>query len=281
MGLSRRIRSLLAGSASRPVFASDDVVVGEHVTFGKNVAFNCKKVRIGDGVIFQDNIRVDVDEFEIGDYGLIYDYCFFPGPGRVAIGHNFWLGQSSIVDGQGGTSIGDNVGVGAHSQLWTHMIFGDVMIGSRFHARKPLVVEDDAWLVGHCLVSPVRVGRGSVSMLGSVITRDTQANHVYAGAPARDVTDKFGPAYEDTSLEQRVSYLEGRLAEFAERQASNDPGEVAQIVTSRDDLDRAQGAATVFDVSTRTYRKRGTRLEYELMRYLLPDAKFTPAADRR
>ena len=35
---------------------------------------------------------------------------------------------------------------------------------------------------------------------------------------------------------------------------------------------------TVFDVTTRRYRKRSTSVERQLLRFLLPEAKFVPAA---
>jgi acetyltransferase-like isoleucine patch superfamily enzyme len=255
-------------------------VVGERVTFGRNVVFNCDKVRIGDGVVFMDNVQVNATEFEIGDYATIYDGCFFPGPGSIKIGHNFWLGRNALVDCKAGTTIGNNILVGAQSQCWTHMVWGDVMMGHRFHSHKPLVIDDDAWLVGHCLVSPVHIGAWSVAMLGSVVTRDMESNHVYAGVPAKDVTEKFGVAHEATSLDARVEYLEERLAEFATSHGISNAAGVARVTTSLDDARDVPENVTVFDVATRTYRKRSTPLEHELMRALVQVAKFTPAPDR-
>ena len=51
--------------------------------------------------MFKDNVTIQASEFEIGNFGTIYDYCFFPGPGRLRIGHNFWIGTSSLVDSLG------------------------------------------------------------------------------------------------------------------------------------------------------------------------------------
>jgi len=260
----------------RPYFATEDVKIGRHVSFGANVVFNCRRVRIGDGTIFYDNITIDADVFEIGDYGTIYPSCFFPGPGELRIGHNFWLGTGSIVDCQGGTTIGDNVGVGPQSQLWTHMKYGDVMYGCRFHSAKPLEIEDDVWIVGHCLVSPVRIGTRSLAMLGSLVTRDMLPDHTYAGVPATDITKKIGKQIEKTSIEQRIKYLREHLELFAERHGLDNVRDFARILPGGDGTEPEGQSVTVFDVASRTYRKTGTRLEYELIRFLLPDAKFIP-----
>ncbi|MEE9129318.1 MAG: hypothetical protein V3T84_04820 [Phycisphaerales bacterium] len=263
----------------RPIFATDDVKIGRHVTFGRNVVFNCSRVRIGDGVSFGDNIIVNSDVFEIGDYGTIYDYCFFPGPGTLRIGHNFWLGTSCIVDAQGGTTIGNNVGAGAHSQLWTHIQFGDVAYGCRFHGSRSLVIQDDVWLVGHCLVSPVHIGARSIAMLGSVVTRDMEPDHCYAGVPAKDMTDKFGPQFKISTVETRVAYLARRLDEFTQETGTDGIRERVKVVARAEDMNGGGEGVTVFNVADRTYLKLGTRLEYRLMRFLLPDAKFLPVEE--
>lgn len=260
-------------------FAGDDISIGRHVRFGRNVVFNCNRVKIGDGVIFHDNITIDADSFEIGDYGTIYSDCFFPGPGSIVIGCNFWLGKASIVDCRGGTTIGNNVGVGPHSQLWTHMIYGDVLFGCRFRSQRELVIGDDVWFVGHCLVSPIAAGDRSLAMLGSLITRDMQSDRTYAGVPAADITDKVGAQFEPRPLHERVDALERRVGEFA-RQRGLPGTSFARVVRSADELVGVHDDVICFNVEERTYTKRGTKLEYELIRYLLPEAKFVPVIGR-
>lgn len=271
---ARLVTSRLWGQ--RPSFASDDVVVGSNVVFGRNVVFTSKRVRIGDGVRIGDDVRVDAEVFEIGDYGTIYDRCFFPGPGEVRIGHNFWMGIGAIVDGMAGTTIQNNVCVGAQSQLWTHMIFGDVLAGCRFNNKKALRIEDDAWLSGHCLVSPVTVGARSLAMLGSVITRDMKPDHTYAGVPAADITDRVGPQFARTSIEFRVQYMQDRLAEFSRSYPRKMLHRVA-VVTNSDELKAVPDDIVAFNVGDRTYTKGRADFEHRLMRHLLPQAKFVPA----
>lgn len=271
------LRRIKGKFLDRPYFATKDVKIGENVTFGKGVVFRCKRVRIGDGVALGSNVKVLADSFEIGDYGTIYDNCFFPG-GEVKIGHNFWLGIGSIIDGRGGTLIGNNVCIGAHSQLWTHMIYGDVMYGCRFHKVKRLEIEDDVWLTGHCLVSPVKIGARSLAMLGSVITKDMLPDRTYAGIPASDITEKVGPQFKITSIEERMLYLQRRTEEFARFNKIRNVDRHVRIVTDKYEMLNEDKGITIFNVADRTYVKVGSDLEYKLMRFLLPDAKFTPVS---
>ncbi len=261
---------------AKPYFGTKDVIVGQNVTFGKNVVFNCRRVRIGDGVIFQNNICINSDVFEIGDYGLVYSDCFFPGPGKLIIGHNFWLGNGSVIDSQAGTFIGNNVGIGAYSQLWTHMSFGDVLYGCVFDSHKNLRIEDDAWLVGHCLVSPVTIGARSLALPGSVITKDMMPDHTYAGVPIRDITEKFGRQFNVTALKERRDYLQKLIEDFAIRYQINDIAKHVKIVHDKSEMNDSCDPVTIFNVADRTYLKRQTEIERLLIRFLLPKAKFIP-----
>lgn len=273
--LASRVGRYVTGRGPR--FATADVRLGRGVSFGRDVVFNSRRVRIGDGVVVQDRVRVDAEEFTIGDYGTIYDDCFFPGPGALRIGHNFWMGRGAVVDAMAGTTIGDNVCVGVGAQLWTHMQFGDVLYGCRFHSARPLAVGDDAWLGSGVLVAPVDVGPRSLALAGAVVTRPMLADSCYAGVPARDVTDKVGPPFAVRPVEERAAMLEARLDEFARAHGGAAVRAKLHVVPGR--ARAAAPDALVFDVAARTYTKRGGALEAALMRFLLPDAKFTPRAE--
>lgn len=273
--LRRRISRNISG---RPFFKSADVVVGEGVRFGRNVEFNCDRVRIGDGARIGDNVLVNAESFELGDYATIYSGCFFPGPGNLSIGHNFWLGGNSIIDSLGGTTIGNNVGIGAQSQLWTHMVYGDVLYGCRFHSSHPLEIGHDVWFVGHCLVSPIKAGNRSLAMLGALIVKDMAEDRSYAGAPAIDVTDRIGAQFTSRPIDDRVQMLERMLQRFSEKEG-RDWRQIARIVTEWIPGDSDDPNITCFNVSDRTYTKHGSTFERRLIRYLLPDAKFTPHRD--
>jgi acetyltransferase-like isoleucine patch superfamily enzyme len=258
----------------RPIFLTDDVMIGKGTVIGPNVRFNCRKVAIGDGVQIGDNVVFDCDTLAIGDFATIYPGCFFPGPGTLTIGHNFWLGSHAVIDSQGGTTIGNNVGIGAHSQLWTHMKYGDVAMGCRFHSQHPLVIDDDVWLVGHVLISPVHVGKRSLVMIGSLVVNDIPADRVYAGVPAKDMTEKFGSQFRKNSLEQRRDFVTGRIEQIAARTEIREiwsrvklVGEYSAVETSHE---------LIINVSERTYLKRGSDFERLIIRSLLPDAKFVP-----
>jgi acetyltransferase-like isoleucine patch superfamily enzyme len=234
---------------------------------------NCKNVRIGHGARINRDVYIDVAELHIGDYVTIHHGTVIHGD-KVTIGHNCWIGHYCILDGHGGLlSIGNNVGVGAQSQLWSHMKFGDILNGCRWHRMENLVIEDDVWLVGHCVVTPITARQGSMLMVGGMATKDMEANHVYAGSPAKDMTGTFGYQFAQTTPEQRKAGFADLLAEYAA--AGNDVRWVA--IVDQHWPRPASDMVTYFNPARMEYQPRYTPDETAFMRFLLYDrAKFLP-----
>ena len=191
-----------------------------------------------------------------------------------SIGHNCWIGPYTILDALGGRlTIGNNVGIGAHSQVWSHMKFGDVLAGCRWQRFEETVLEDDVWLVGHCILVPIRAAARSMLLVGGMAVKDMEANHVYAGSPARDVTDRMGPQFADhVPYEDRQARFQSYVEEF------RDAGHDVSFVRYAEDLPAtSHPGETWFGLVSRTYRPRYTPDEQRFMRFLLYDrAKFLP-----
>ena len=53
-----------------------------------------------------------------------------------------------------------------------------------------IVIEDEVWLGANVTILPgVHIGRCAVIGAGSVVTKDVEAYHIYAGVPARKIRD--------------------------------------------------------------------------------------------
>ena len=238
------------------------------VVFGPN----CREVQIGHGVKLSRDLYIDVEFLRIGDYVTIHHGSVLHGK-TLRIGHNCWVGHMTILDASGGLlDIGNNVGIGAHSQVWTHMKFGDTLRGCRWNSSGRTTLEDDVWLVGHSIVSPIIARRGSMLMVGGVATKDMEANHVYAGTPARDVTDKFGPQFRETTFQMRSEGFRDLVREY--EMLGNQVDWIAEGVDCRTG---ASSGLTFFDPNSMTYLPTYSEEEVKFMRFMLYDkAKFLP-----
>jgi acetyltransferase-like isoleucine patch superfamily enzyme len=252
-----------------------DLRIGEKVSWGRNVVIgpNCRSVSIGFGSFIGNDVYIDVEELSIGDYLTLHHGSIVHGK-KCVIGHNNWIGHYTILDSLGGLlQLGDNVGVGAHSQLWSHMKFGDVLAGCRWSSSSELIVGNDVWFVGHCIVSPIRAADRSMLMVGSVVTKDMEANHVYGGSPARDMTDELGGQFEESvGYADKEARFQGYVEEF--NQAGNASDFIRFGAETPSELDPGH---TFFNLESREYTPRFTEDEYRFMRFILYErAKFTP-----
>lgn len=257
-------------------------IKADNFTIGKNsyieetavirgVNGNAKNIVIGDNCYIGTNVQIICDDFSLGDYSKIQHSTNIHGYLPCKIGHNAWIGQYSIIDSIGGTTIGNNCGIGAHSQIWSHIKYGDTLEGCRFLMEKPMQIGNDVWFVGHCIVSPIKAEDKSMAMVGSVITKDMAFNEIYAGSPAKSISNKVGHQFNPVSVEEKFTKMNLYLQEWGGK------SEKIKIVTSNDEIDTNRIDITYFNVSDRSYTKKLTDAEISFMKFLLPaKAKFIP-----
>lgn len=253
-----------------------EVRIGQGVTIEEGVQITGKDgparlVVVGDFVFIGRETRIMTPEFRIGDYSKLHSFSFVHGVNPMQIGRNCWIGGNCVLDCMGGLDLDDNVGIGAHSQLWTHIQFGDIVEGSRFYSRRYMHVGKDAWFVGHCIVSPVHVGEKSMAMVGSVITKDMLPNHIYAGVPAQDMSHRLGYQFEERTIDEKAAVLQSLVDAFLAKKPQFD----GQLKVIRSADERVDGL-TCLDVSTRTYTRTYSQAEVEFFREHVPLVKFTP-----
>jgi acetyltransferase-like isoleucine patch superfamily enzyme len=255
---------------------AEEVIVGQGVVIEESVLISgphgpARRVVLGDFCYIGRHTRILTPEFSLGDYSKLNAFSFAHGTQPMHIGRNCWIGGAVVLDSNGGLDLDDNVGIGAHSQVWTHIQFGDLVEGCRFYSRKYMHVGKDAWLVGHCILSPVRVGERSMALVGSVVTHDMEAGRVYAGVPAVDVTDRTGPQFAVRTVDEKAA----TLRELIERFEAAHPEFRGELRVARSPAERQPGACW-FDVSTRTYTQTYRPAEVAFLKSHTPLVKFTP-----
>lgn len=248
------------------IILGNDVVISDSAVI-RGLNGKAKNVIIGDNTYIGDNVQIIIDDIQIGDYCKIHHHTNMHGYKPLTIGHNAWIGQGTIIDSIGGTTIGNNCGIGAYSQLWSHIRYGDPLIGCNYESAKPLNIGNDVWFVGHCVVSPITAHDRSMALVGSIITKDMEENHIYGGSPATDLTSKIKPQYTDISIQQKRDILS----------TFNIPVDIKIIEEWDSSLDYDN--ITYFNIVDRTYNKRQTNNEVSFMKQLQSKLiKFTPYA---
>ncbi len=235
----------------------------------RGVNGKANRIVIGDHVYIGHDVQILCDEFSLGDYSKIHHGSNIHGYKPCNIGHNLWMGQYTILDSIGGVVIGNNCGIGAHSQLWSHIKYGDTLEGCRFLSEKSLEIGNDVWFVGRTLVSPIKAEDKSMALAGSVVTKDMKYNEIYSGIPAKSISDKVGYQFEEVPLSKKTEKMKQYLT------MSGVDANLIRIVETEAEVE--DDNFSYFVTSSRRYTKKGSDPEIAFMKFLLPEkAKFTP-----
>lgn len=256
------------------IFA-DNLILGKNTIIEptaviRGINGNARNIIIGDNCYIGHNVQIICDEFSIGDYSKIQHNTNVHGYLPCTIGHNAWIGQYSILDSIGGLTIGNNCGIGAHSQLWSHIKYGDTLEGCRFLSESASKIGNDVWFVGHCIVSPIIAEDKSMALAGSVVTKNMLFNTIYAGSPAKSISEKAGGQFIEVSVEDKMNKMKKYLQEFQPSTQQIKIVDSEKEINFNDDI-------SYFNVNNRTYTKKQSDIEIAFMKFLLPaKAKFTP-----
>jgi acetyltransferase-like isoleucine patch superfamily enzyme len=238
----------------------DELVLGKNVFISESATIrglngNSKKIVIGDNTYIGDNVQIIIDELTIGDYCKIHHHSNIHGYKPLSIGHNAWVGQGTIIDSIGGVTIGNNCGIGAYSQLWSHIRYGDPLEGCNYESEKKLIIGNDVWFVGHCIVSPIIAKDKSMALVGSVVTKDMEYNHIYGGSPAADLTNKIKPQFREITISEKRDIMSQFII----------PKSI-KIIESDEEI--ISDEFSYFNINNRTYTKNGSDDEIKFMKQL-------------
>lgn len=106
---------------------------------------------------------------------------------RLVIKDNSWIGYGSYITcREAEVSIGSNVGIASYViiETDTHQI-GPHEKRCGTNQSRPVKIEDGCWIGERTIICPgVTIHEGCVIAAGSVVTKDCEADCLYAGNPA-------------------------------------------------------------------------------------------------
>jgi acetyltransferase-like isoleucine patch superfamily enzyme len=117
-------------------------------------------------------------------------HCWITG--TPEIGEGTWIGAFTLIDGQGGLTIGRGCDVSTGAQILTHSTVRRCLTERRFPRveRRPTVIEDHVFIgSGAVILMGTRIGHHSAIGAGAVVLEDTiiPPYSLVLGVPARVV----------------------------------------------------------------------------------------------
>jgi acetyltransferase-like isoleucine patch superfamily enzyme len=111
----------------------------------------------------------------------------------IRLGRRTFVGEGSIMRGQGGILVGDNVLFGPRTQvLAVDHVFTDPNrpIMDQGITARGIVIEENCWIgAGAIVLDGVIIGRGTIVGAGAVVTRSLPPHSVAVGVPAHVIRD--------------------------------------------------------------------------------------------
>jgi acetyltransferase-like isoleucine patch superfamily enzyme len=248
-------------------------------------------VSIGDFSSIGRDSTVLVPIFSIADYTAVHNHVLVNGYKPCTIGHNSFIGQHSVLNATESLTIGNNFRMALNGYVWTHAESGELLEGCTFFYQRPVVIEDDVWMAGcNSTISPgLRIARGTIILIGTNVTHDTEAWHCYGGSPAVDLTEKLRP-YRKLTWEQKVAMMRGFVDEFIASypeydgcfafvgEAGEPVDDAVHVVIAERGTPRSHGGdVSVYSLAEKTYLKTRSEIEQRFMRFLVgARARFLP-----
>jgi acetyltransferase-like isoleucine patch superfamily enzyme len=188
------IRSLLY----KLVLAADGLpAIEDHVRINRP-----EDIRLGRGVYIDHGVYLHgaAGGLHIGDHSWIMNGCRlhvfnYRGIERagIRIGSRTFVGEETVMRGQGGIVIGDHVLFGPRVQvLAVDHVFTDSSrpIMEQGITAVGIRIDDGCWIgAGAIILDGVTIGRGSCIGAGAVVTRSVPPHSLAVGMPARVIRD--------------------------------------------------------------------------------------------
>jgi acetyltransferase-like isoleucine patch superfamily enzyme len=168
-----------------------DTVIGPNVTIHPSARINVtERLHIGADSTIGANCVIEGRDVRIGhefwmDTGAVIGggSCFDPLSSLTA-GHFLHMGRDSFINTARPVILGDEVGLGTRTSLYTHGAYLSGLDGFPV-AFAPITIGDRVWLPGATVNPNITIGSNVVVAVGSVITHNLPDGCMAAGVPAQ------------------------------------------------------------------------------------------------
>jgi acetyltransferase-like isoleucine patch superfamily enzyme len=201
------------------------MIVAKHVEIGDDVRLGFgthivgESVKLGERVWIGNNNQVRVRRLEMDDESEITNYVTVGGMDSpsscLLVGKRSSIMVHSFVNTTFPVEIGNDVGIGGYTKLFTHGSWQNVLEGYPIEFG-PVRIEDNVWIPWDVFVLPnVTIGKGSTIGARALIKDSVPPNSLAVGIPARVI--KTAPNYPKLLTEdERLKWIDRIMNEMQE-----------------------------------------------------------------
>ena len=184
---------------------------------------NVKSGYIGAGAIIKENVVIEGEKVEIGREAFIDrnatiggGSCYDPNAFLKA-GDWLHMGSNSQINTARGVVIGNEVGVGIDTKIFSHGAYIDSFYLGAPAQWDGVEIGDNVWLPNAWINPGVKIGSNVVVAARSLISTDIQSGSLAAGTPAKVIKKDYLPnvlskAELDIKFHELVTQVTSRLS---------------------------------------------------------------------
>lgn len=174
------------------------ISIGRDVVIEKGATINVKEGSIGDRSVIRSGVRIEGNKVVIGREAFL-DYGAWIGGGScwdeeafLVAGNWLHMGWNSQINIARGVQIGNEVGIGIETKIFTHGAYLSAVDG--FPAQWGSVeIGNNVWLPNAWVNPNVKIGNNVVVTARSLIRKDLPDGCLAGGIPVRIIKEKAYP----------------------------------------------------------------------------------------
>ncbi|MFA4876133.1 MAG: hypothetical protein WC586_01865 [Methanoregula sp.] len=195
-----------------------DLNRGKNVVIEEGVTLRGGKFSIGENTIIKKGTVIDVSEsFSIGKNSIIGENNIIRGrdininrefysnhdseigggscfekTSKLTIGYWFHIGSYSIINTAAKVTIGNTVGLGRFTNIYTHGAYQSIFDGYPVSFAE-VSIGNNVWIPGATINPGVNIGNNVVIGVGSVVLKNISSNCLAVGSPCKVIKENAYP----------------------------------------------------------------------------------------